>query len=401
MLTAIALTGSCLFIVSKISTNQRYLLINQTDKSSTTKEITKKKGDHVVAQLPNCTSDSLYTVPPIPLNKIEHILPLGNINPGGHVTPTDHLYFVITRPNISGNDVHSEVVDLFAPGDMTIYSVGRQTQAQNGTVINTDYFIRFSPCREVTGLFGHVSSFFGSLANIDFPQCNPPYSTGGQETYQQCTADVNLKVKAGEKIGAAGGKLSAALDVNTYDERLPDPYITNPNHFYNTKATCAINYFGPELQGKLRDLLGGHGPNKRGVARRTTEPVCGEIWQDKKGTLQGNWFYGTSEQADQDSKRQMSLVHDNVDPSMAAFTVGGTIVEQGISWNFAPAHSGLINREFSEVIVGDTIYCYQPLENTDRRFLTQLFGETKLKIEAQSGSCTTGVNFKNPIIYER
>ncbi|MCH7737676.1 MAG: hypothetical protein IH872_09795 [Chloroflexi bacterium] len=43
---------------------------------------------------------------------------------------------------------------------------------------------------------------------------------------------------------------------------------------------------------------------------------------------------------------------------MAATSVGGTVAGAGV-WLFLPEHSGLINREFSEIFAGGKTYCFQ------------------------------------------
>ncbi len=344
----------------------------------------------VQATLPSCSAGALYSASPVELNKLSSILPLGSFTP----LPSDHLYFVITRGDNNANEnTPTETVDLFSPGDVTVFQIGRQVRTLNGVADNTDYYLSFAPCREVSGTFGHVSSLSGPLAGIDFKNCDKPYSIGNSYLYQHCSTEVNIKVQAGVKIGTAGGKASAALDFGNDDTRVPVPYVANPNHNYDLTATCAIDYYQGDLKSSLQALLGG------GQVGSNTAHKCGEPFQDKAGTLQGDWYYGTAQQANGDIQRQLALEHENYDPTVGAISVGGTITSQSI-WNFTPSHSGNINREFSEITPGNTVYCYQD-SMMSGRILIQLVSATSINIEKQSSDCSDNIAFSTPFNYQR
>ena len=343
----------------------------------------------VQATLPSCSAGALYSVSPIEPDKLSYILPLGNFTP----LPSDHLYFVITRGAANGTNAPTETVKLFAPGDITVFRIGRQVQTTNGKIVNTDYYMNFAPCREVSGAFGHVSSLAGRLAGIDFDNCETPYSIGNGSLYEHCAAEVNIEVRAGEQLGTAGGKSSAALDFSSDDWRVPAPYVANPDHHYDLQASCALKYYEGSLKTSLQLLLG------RGGDGRHLAQGCGEVFQDKQGTLQGNWFNGTPAQTSNDIRKLLALAHENVDPRIAVISIGGTITQRG-EWRFDPTHSGTLNREFSEVTPGDAIYCYQA-SGMPGRILIELISETNLKIEHQSGSCTASVAFAQPFDYQR
>lgn len=370
-------------------------ILEKFDNSNEEKKGYGIENSDVLADLPNCSGNNVYSVSPVPLESLDFILPLGNINPSGHSTPSDHIYLVLKR-TLPGNDAPPDVVNIFAPGDMIIYTVGRQTKTTNGKIDNIDYFLSFAPCKEISGSFGHVSELDGQLASgINFSDCNS-YTGGTESTYEQCRAKVNIKVKAGEKIGTAGGKSSAALDFNAYDERLPNPVVANPKRTINPHATCPINYYSEQIKTKLESLLGG----KNG--RRTVEPICGEIFQDKIGTLQGNWYIGNDAN---DWTKYMAMVHDHIDPTIGLVSIGGTISEPGV-FSYTPQHSGTINREPSEINPEGQIYCYEPkAENNNNtfpgRFIVQLVDVYTLKAEFQLRSCDSNIKFNSPTIYER
>jgi hypothetical protein len=337
--------------------------------------------------MPSCSPGALYSVSPVPIDKISYIVPLGGPNP----LPGEHVYFIVARV-IANTNSPTQIVNLYAPGDLTAFRIGRQVQTTNGKIGNTDYFVYFTPCREVTVLFGHVSSLTGPLGGIAFDQCAQPYAIGDGSLYEHCTAEVNIPLRAGELIGTAGGKAAAGIDFDMDDWRLPVPYVANPDRQYDLTAACPLDSYEGDVAAKLRGLLG-QGPGKH------LAQGCGQIFQDKAGTLQGNWFNGTPEQTNGNITKMMALVHQNYDPTLDVISVGGTIGVQG-KWDFAPAHSGTVNREFSEITPGDSIYCYQAA-GMPGRLLLQLVTATTISIEHQSGACTGTFAFINSVAYQR
>jgi hypothetical protein len=341
----------------------------------------------VQATLPSCSPGALYSVSPIDPGKLSYILPLGTFTP----LPSDHMYFIVARAQANGTGP-TQIVSLFAPGDVTVFKIGRQVQTTNGVIGNTDYFLNFAACREVTGGFGHVSSLTGRLGGISFDQCDQPYSIGNGSLYEHCNAEVNIPIRAGELIGSVGGKSAAGLDFSSDDWRLPTPYVANPEHQYDLTASCAIDYYQGAVATTLRGLLG-HGPGTH------LAQGCGQIFQDRAGTLQGNWFHGTAAQTNGNITTMLALAHENYDATIGAISIGGTIMQRG-EWRFDPTHSGTINREFSEVTPGDSIYCYQTA-GLPGRILAQLVTATTLTIEHQSDTCAGKVAFISPFTYQR
>ncbi|MBI5355482.1 MAG: hypothetical protein HZB68_03430 [Candidatus Aenigmarchaeota archaeon] len=342
---------------------------------------------------PTCGNET-FTVPPLEKGTYDYIDPLGHLNPPDHTIPTDHIYFMLKRDlPLEGGRGTSIAASVKSPGEVVIYSISESSYLKDGKKINSDYSIEFSLCKEVKGKFGHVSELSVALKNLikEGGNCNEyPIGSVG-DTARMCRSDIKYSAKAGEVIGTAGGKVSAALDMWVFDSRIPNPAFANPQRYHAIYAVCPISYFSKEATEKLNYLGSYAGP-------RTIEPQCGEINQDKKGTLQGNWFYGDAVDGPDGWPKSLALVHDNSNPIMGVVSVGGVISKPG-TWHFTPAHSGEVNREFGEVTPSETVYCYESEKSTER-FLIQLVDETALKIEKQDGKC--GLNaFVDPKTYER
>lgn len=341
---------------------------------------------------PSCGNET-FTAPPLEKDAYDYIVPLGNLNPPDHTIPTDHIYFMLKRDLSLGSPGGSRVANVKAPGDVVIYSISESSYLKDGEKINSDFSIEFSLCKEVTGKFGHVSELSEALKNLmkDGGDCNEYHIGSVGDTARMCRSDMKYSAKAGEIIGIAGGKISAALDMWAFDSRAPKPIFANTERYHSMYATCPIDYFSAEAKKELNYFGGYAGP-------RTIEPLCGHINQDKMGTLKGNWFYGNAKDEPDGWPKSLALVHDNVDPAIGVVSVGGVISQPGL-WYFTPTHSGQVNREFGEVVPSGTVYCYESDKNTGR-FLIQLVDEKSLKIERQEGKCGLST-FVEPKAYER
>ena len=336
-----------------------------------------------------CGAGPYFTVSPVAAADLRSIVPLGNLNPtSGHVFPTDHMYFVNAQPFM---------IPVVMPGDAVVTQVRKQSNLTDNI---TDYEVLFSPCQELTGHFRHVAVLdpvFAAEVGAIEEACET--SVHGGKTFQLCKKTVTLTKRAGDRLGAIGS--STSFDFGLSDSRVPLPFI-NPAHYHfeTLNAVCPLDFFTAETKSSLMALVGSFD----GV-RRTTAPVCGEVEQDEPGTAQGNWFaLGAMGSGPEDF--HLSLVHDNINPSKPAFSIGVALSQPSITavgrlspgaFTFTPSASGLINRDFKDVTAGAT-YCYQFLTalngapaSANTILLVQMTDSNSLKIEKQTAAaCGTG-----------
>jgi hypothetical protein len=123
-----------------------------------------------------------------------------------------------------------------------------------------------------------------------------------------------------------GGPNVVGFDVGGWDRRVPALAYVDPSRsigptgdFGANQSICRIFYFG-DATATMRTLLGAQGK------LRTIAPLCGQIMQDVAGSAQGRWFHGSSTLEAED----LSLVHDNANPTLAVFSVGNTVPSLGI-----------------------------------------------------------------------
>ena len=353
----------------------------------------------VTNSLVSCQGNNFLTVSPIDLDKLDRIVPLGLIHPPGHALPMDHMLLSVPSDG-------RVKVDVKAPGTVHIFGVRQVTYKRDGAVEGKIYSIAFTPCKELTFYFEAMSTLSDSLQKIIQPQkCEPNSQKEGRREFEFCEYLVDFFVKGGEIIGTAGGvdSISKSLDWGSYDIRIAKlPFIgrgdEGPNKavFY---TTCPLDYYSSPLKDQLYDKL-----------TRKVEPRCGEIMQDKAGTIQGNWQAKKEFMKDGSTSWSpfMGIGHNAHDPSIGVIGVAGTISDVGII-GFTPKHDGSINREPSEVTSDGKMYCYfhnqTPPWSGDPEFsgriLLQLIDDKTLKIEYQDKSCDESLNFISPTIYQR
>lgn len=370
--------------------------------TKTTSHSSSGKSRNMVSQIngPDCPQGSIFTKIPLDPDKILSVTPLGNLNPPDHTTPADHIYLVVKE----NNEVHPELsTAVFAPSDITISQITHQIIKKSGKVVNEDYTIDFSPCKDLNSRFGHVTKLSTKLNSI-IEQSKSDCQTRSPRSdyeYSYCRYNLSTKVSAGEQIGEAGGGSATGLDFWTMDFKTPELIFSNPKRYNSSElhVACPINFFEKDKKEILSQKLG------RYQKKRTIEPLCGQFNQEIPNTTAGNWMIGEGYIDMPESwSKTLSLVHDNTDPSIGVVSIGGSITSP-TKIQFSPTSSGTMNRDFNQV-KDDQIYCYQGQSvglNSGQhgRVLIQLIEAFKLKVEYQNENCEQPLQFNSPTVYER
>lgn len=351
--------------------------------------------------LPKCSNTTLLNTVPVDLSKFTEIIPLGSIDPPDHAIPTDHIYFSYFNGGDSAN--------LVSPGKIVVTSVmnSGETIMKNGvsTPISNDYAIYFSPCKGTTLYFGHVGSLSGKFnqlfksAKLDQP-CQHNTPAPGEQTFY-CWKSMDVALSPGEPLGIAGGEPAVhAFDFGARVDGYADPGFVRPERSPSgVAAVCPLDYFDAASKSALYAK----------ILRKGT-PRCGQVGQDVKGTAQGDWYSTTDIQKGlPDWSTNLSLVHNNRDPSLGELGVAGVITNPKF-FIFIPTHSGTINREPSEVTSGP-IYCYQDDAHAQNpaidwgeptgSFLIQMIDGQEMNISFQTSQCSEPYSFVSPTKYYR
>ena len=306
------------------------------------------------------------------------------------------MYFFINLVSESERELGTVRVPVYAPGEIWITEI-TVSEILNADPPITDYSLHFSPCREINLFFIHLTELSNDLLGQlgdSLARCEE-YSTGG-DTYRQCSQrQLSIKLAAGDLIGSAGGNTYAnALDLGAFDLRSrPRPYA-NPTRWSEKPlyVACPLDYFEPEVREILYRKLGQSG----GRTARVIPPLCGEVEQDEPGTAQGAWFVQGSTAAYLEDPH-LALVHDNIDPSRAVFSVGTSMAESGLDsglYYLMPLASGFVNRDFRDVEPGN-VYCYERLIDRSAHeagvtIILELTDPATLRIERVAFACGDG-----------
>lgn len=342
----------------------------------------------VRATLPACGAGPFFTRSPTALMPLDHIVPLGNLNPPGHTFPTDHLYFGIVD---SDGDGVSDELDVRMPGDGWITAITTQEHL-SATPVFTDYQVHLSPCSDYAIRFGHMQSLSATLQDaVDAGggSCDT-YMAGGNE-FRNCRYTVKIELDAGTVLGTAGGRSGfAALDVWGYDYRSEVNTFANQARIRDDApqllhAACALDVFDAATRASLEAELGD------GFTARTDPPVCGEIEQDVAGTAQGIWLReGVGALFPEDP--HLALVHDNIDADRGAISIGTAFPAATGVHTFAPITAGHVSRDFSEVTPDGNAYCY-PFSPGADGLVMELVSTERLLVEYRPTEDCSGASF--------
>jgi hypothetical protein len=383
-------------------------------------------------QYPKCPADltGILTAPLIEPKYISALTPLGNLNPPGHTSPVDHIYFSTDS---------NERIPVYAPADSWVTSIISVAFDAGRGFEPYGYVIQLTICDGLVLDFANSQDISQSLKDEIAKQkgdCKDgPKKDGHIGPERQCSYSINSKVRAGEQIGYtqrtlnADGSYNLPFEIWAADYNKPAPSNIDWSYYDNddryAHIMCPFDLYAGTLKQQFYDKLGGinqikdkdekTGKQLEAIStfkQRTIEPICGTVNQNLVGTVQGMWFgEGWRNRKDKempDNARQFSFLHWNIDPTYAEIGNAGEITSgQSGQLQFIAKHSGTIDREPSEVKADGQVYCYNYNVNQNwqewsgGKILTELVDDRHLKLEYQSGSCGDTETFNKPYNYER
>ena len=349
----------------------------------------------------------LFTYSHLNLSDFEEITPLGLLSPTAHTLPTAHLYFNIKKTE-PGNDSSMPVeTDLIAPADIKITSI-KWSEAKNKPEWN-DGALVFGVCKEFKAYFDHIKSFSDKIKQA-FDK-NPVKSCTdytlsypdpiGTVDYHLCQAKVDIDIKAGEKIGiAGGGEGQRVLDVGAFDLRIPPHKFAKLERWQDRQqmqyVVCALDYFPTSIQQEMEQRLGGMDR----MSNKVKSPSCGDVVQDVPGTAMGVWVTPDTDYIEHEPP-YLALAHDNIEPQYLVFSMGESAQKAGLpigKYTFLPKNEGLVNRHFKDITSDGKVYCFETedryqswKEPIPTRIIIDMPTPEKLRIQKlNTDSCGTG-----------
>lgn len=387
----------------------------QSDESSPVKDILAKVGSY-----PACP-DNLQGILTAPLMEPQYIFsltPLGNINPPGHTSPVDHIYF---STSFEGQ------IPLFAPADAWITEItALSTNDGTGKYIPNGYVLTYTVCDGLVLDFAEYTDLIpelkAELTKQLEPECSygivkPGHNNAGEG---QCYYRMNYPVTSGQQIGyvqaiETEGGLSLPFEIWAANYNEPAREDVNWDYYNDNRyahAFCLFDLYTGDLKDQFYQKFGGDNRSKKtednlpAFIPRIIEPICGQVNQDLPGTIQGMWFGSSPVEKEniEFAGEGLAFLHDNIDPTYAEISIGGNFTGKAGAVVFLPEHSGTIDREPGEVIADGQVYCYAA-DNSGweigGKILVQLIDDHHLKVENQVGSCSTDETFVSPYDFQR
>jgi hypothetical protein len=253
-------------------------------------------GDQLTANLPR-TGAGVLSVSPLDTGTLVAATPLGNLNPPGHTTPTDHVYLYFVDPwsgQQQNNDCSPRPVYAAGGGIVTFIL---QTEALGDTKIMV----------QMTQTFMYY---------YDHVLVKPGIQVGST-------------VQAGDVIATTTGRCPS-MDLGVIDLEVSLPGLVNPLRYgdYGAHAVSPYRYFSEPL----KSLYYSRVRLREGVPANKD----GRIDWGVRGRLVGDWFHSSlpagpasTNTAPDFWAKSLSFVYDWYDVS-PRIVIGGTIANAGV-----------------------------------------------------------------------
>ena len=323
-----------------------------------------------------CPDGPMLTVSPIAIEDLESVFPLGNINPSGHICPTDHMGLTIRAE--AGATAPVEV-DLVSPGDLVVTRLSAQEFVNAGYA---DYGIGLEACDDIHVGFGHVTSLDPDLFGFagDFSGWTlVSEEVTAEETYRYYTRTCDVSVSAGQRLGSGGGiDEQWGVDISVHDLSLPAATMASgrwDGEWY-LYSRCCLDYF---VDGSVRDAL--YQLQELPADALASGDVCGNLHDDVPGALRGVWFHeGTT--LTWPDENNLAFSCRNTDPGQFLIGVGNAVPTiEGAAYFVEQVETGSVNRAFDLVTPASGLQYYEPIYFPDLLILVEMVASDTLWIE--------------------
>lgn len=384
-----------------------------TDKKADDSKFIDEKLKNKLNSFPTCPTElsGIFTHELIDPDKI-YMIPLGNLNPPGHTSPVDHIYF---------DTLETGKLAINAPTEGWIKNITEVSFADdNVNYVPEVYTLDIVICDGLEITLGNLTELIPEIkAEMDKQredECKYEIIKPGHTRYEgQCYFGMNYKLNVGQLIGYTQkleNNSGLPFEIWAANYNVPPKAGVNWEYYLDDRYAhimCLFDLYSGDLKAKYYSRFGrfNSSDSEPTFIPRTIPPICGEVNQDVVGTIQGMW-YGEAplkEGSLEFNGKGLAFVHHNIDPRIGEISIGGNFTDVGVM-AFQPAHTGRINREFSQVTADNQIYCYYQDKipewpHVPGKILVQLIDDHNLIVEHQDGNCTGQESFIISYEYER
>lgn len=292
-----------------------------------------------------------FSVLPVAMASGLSVTALGNLNPPGHVLPTDHAYFYDADLSTGKPPFGSDVRAVYMPATATAFFVLHQSGAE--------YKVMFRATSTFYFYFDHLVP------------TTPPA--------------IGQIIQAGAQIGTTSP--GAALDFGAFDETVSHSGFLNIARYPEQTRyyVSPWKYFTPELQAQIVPHL---------YRAPTADKLDARIDFGVAGRLVGDWFLQgmptDSSAYPYGWPRTVSFAYDYYDPSAVRISIGGTIGPAGV-WAIEQSAPRPETVSVASGLVSYKLYSqFDPGFPPTGLLLVQLTNDTTIKIELfPAGSTAT------------
>ncbi len=357
---------------------------------------------------------------PVDLATVSGLVPLGNTNGTSHILPISTTYFY-TPFAFGGADGHQMIpavagVPIRIPGDATITALRWEPNSGGALVAGDDWYVNFRPCREIRFTYHHLNAITGPPELVaraaQIRRGIRAWCThDGSGAATSCSGLAHVRVRSGAVVGAVYRLNQVSFNFTAFDTRPastaptpppgaavvpsryeltyaqliaaltagePVPRVLTPALFAEldpsrTHARCPLDYFTAADRDALYAKLGSF----EGSVHRTSEPRCGQVFQDSLDSgLAGGWFpeslAGTFALAGEDGLA--GFLYGSVDPLTMYFSIGQSVAPLGRTVTFpypgfdAPGVTHNISfggARYQPALPGQPLYCWDGLTTAE------------------------------------
>ena len=299
---------------------------------------------------------------PVAIAPGQSVTALGNLNPPGHVLPTDHIYFYdgdLSKNQPFGSDVR----DIVMPATGAVVFILRPAV--------TDYKI----------IFRATKDFFFYLDHVFLSQ----------------PLEVGQVLQAGTKIGVTAQ--GAAIDLGAFDLSVRHTGFVDTLRYpgQTLHYVAPRSYFTPALMADIDAHL---------YRSALATDKGGQIDFGVAGKLVGDWFVQgmprDSSSGPYGWTRSMAFVYDYYDPTQVRISIGGTVASAGV-WGISPSAPRPETVTPASGIVSYWLYSpFDPNFPPNGLLLVQMTDASTIKVEYFAGSNASATQFtSNAVTFVR